>query len=80
VSSNVVRSRAPVSAELIARGKALTESACTSCHGLSTVTAAGRNEDSWKYTVNEMIGLGAPLNDEEASAVVAYLTQAAPPK
>ena len=29
MSSNVVRSRAPVSAELIARGKALTESACT---------------------------------------------------
>jgi quinoprotein glucose dehydrogenase len=61
-------------------GKALTETHCTMCHGLGTVTAMGRNPDAWAYVVNEMIGLGAPVTDDEAKAIVDYLSRDFPAK
>ena len=61
-------------------GKALAEMVCTMCHGLGTVTMMGRTPDEWAYVVNEMIGLGAPVDDTQAQAVVDYLSRDFPPR
>ena len=61
-------------------GKALAEARCTTCHGLGTVTAEGRSAEAWAFVVNEMRGLGAEVNDEEAQAIVDYLGRDFPPK
>lgn len=61
-------------------GRKLARQLCTTCHGLGTVTAVGRNADAWAFVVNEMIGLGAPVTDEQAKAIVEYLTRDFPPK
>lgn len=53
---------------------------CTTCHGLGTVTATGRTRDAWTYVVNEMIGLGAPVSDDQAKAIVDYLSRDYPAK
>jgi quinoprotein glucose dehydrogenase len=69
-----------VNAALAEKGKALTEQRCTSCHGLPTITANGRTRDAWVLSVNEMIGLGATVTDEEARAIVEYLSRDFPGK
>jgi glucose dehydrogenase len=61
-------------------GKALAEMVCTMCHGLGTVTMTGRTPDEWTYLVNEMIGLGAPVDDKQAQAIVDYLSRDFPPR
>jgi len=71
--------RAPATA-LAEKGKALTEQRCTNCHGLQTITADGRSRDAWALVVNEMIGLGAEVTDEESRAIVEYLTRDFPAK
>ena len=53
---------------------------CTMCHGLGTVTMTGRTPDEWTYLVNEMIGLGAPVDDKQAQAIVDYLSRDFPPR
>jgi quinoprotein glucose dehydrogenase len=65
----------PATGSRAAEGKALTEMVCTMCHGLGTVTQNGRTADAWAYVVNEMIGLGAPIDDDQAQAVVDYLSR-----
>ena len=67
-------------ASLGATGKALTEQRCTNCHGLQTITADGRPREAWALVVNEMIGLGATVTDEESRAIVEYLTRDFPAK
>ena len=71
--------RAPATA-LAEKGKALTEQRCTNCHGLQTITADGRSRDAWALVVNEMIGLGAEVTDDESRAIVEYLTRDFPAK
>ena len=61
-------------------GQALTQMLCTTCHGIGTVTATGRSRDAWTYVVNEMIGLGAPVSDDQATAIVDYLSRDYPAK
>lgn len=48
---------------------------CNNCHDLSTVTSRRLTPAGWKANVDNMIGRGAPLNEAQAAAVVAYLTQ-----
>jgi glucose dehydrogenase len=61
-------------------GKTLAETHCTTCHGMDTITANGRSREAWAFVVNEMIGLGTPINDDQASAIVDYLTRDFPAK
>jgi quinoprotein glucose dehydrogenase len=61
-------------------GKALAQKACTMCHGIATATAQGRASDAWKLVVNEMIGLGAEVTDDQAQAIVDYLSRDFPAK
>jgi len=42
------------------------------CHG-ATVIAQPRSKDEWVATVNEMIGLGAQISDEDYVPIVVYL-------
>ena len=68
------------SASLIATGKVLTDRYCTTCHGIQTITADGRSREAWALVVNEMIGLGATVTDEESRAIVEYLARDFPAK
>jgi glucose dehydrogenase len=61
-------------------GKKLIEPLCGSCHGVSTATSPGRDADSWRFVVDEMIGLGAPVADEQIDALVDYLARDFPGK
>ena len=70
-----VASSARTTPSRAAEGKALAEMVCTMCHGLGTVTQTGRAPDAWAYVVNEMIGLGAPIDDDQAEAIVDYLSR-----
>ena len=70
-----VASSARTTPSRAAEGKALTEMVCTMCHGLGTVTQTGRAPDAWAYVVTEMIGLGAPIDDDQAQAIVDYLSR-----
>jgi glucose dehydrogenase len=71
---------APAVAALAERGKTLTERLCTSCHGVQTITVDGRSREAWTLVVNEMIGLGATVTDEESRAIVEYLSRDFPAK
>jgi hypothetical protein len=44
------------------------------------VTAEGRTPEAWAFVVNEMIGLGTPITDDQAKAIVDYLSRDVPPK
>jgi len=83
-AANVARSAPggpPAATSRAEEGKMLTETHCTTCHGLGTVTAAeGRSSEAWTFVVNEMIGLGAPVTDEQAEAIVDYLSRDFPAK
>jgi glucose dehydrogenase len=67
-------------ASLAEKGKVLAEQRCTNCHGLQTITADGRPREAWTLVVNEMIGLGATVTDEESRAIVEYLSRDFPAK
>lgn len=54
-------------------GWALVQDKCTVCHPLETVTQARLDWDEWQTAVEHMLANGASLNDDEKSAVLAYL-------
>lgn len=59
-------------------GRVLAEKFCTSCHGLALEAWTGRDAAAWKYTVDEMIGLGAEVTDDQAEAIVQFLARERP--
>lgn len=61
-------------------GLKLAEQLCTTCHGFSTAVSPGRDAASWAFTVNEMIGLGAAVTDDQARAIVDFLARDHPAK
>jgi competence ComEA-like helix-hairpin-helix protein len=56
------------------KGKDVTARMCSSCHGLSTVTASRRTGKSWARTVDDMVGRGAEGTDDEIDLVTSYLS------
>jgi competence ComEA-like helix-hairpin-helix protein len=57
-------------------GRDVVVKACSDCHGLPTVTETRRTRTSWEDVVDEMVGLGAKLEDEPTrKQVVAYLAR-----
>ena len=70
----------PVTAERLEQGRQLTETFCTTCHGLQSETARGRSFDDWKATVDAMIELGAAAGEEQARIITQYLSHTFPPK
>ena len=60
------------------KGKDIVENVCSQCHGLKQVTDSARTSDEWKDLVNEMIGNGAQLDDEQIPIVIDYLAKSFP--
>lgn len=56
--------------------QALVSERCGICHTLKRVKEAKMGREGWESTVAKMRKLGAPLTDEEAEAIVAYLSGA----
>ena len=68
-------SGAPASQGSSVDGKAVLESACTSCHDLGRVTSENGSMAEWTAVVDRMIGKGAKLTDPEKTALIAYLSE-----
>jgi hypothetical protein len=56
-------------------GAALVQERCTVCHTTARIDRQNLDEAGWTQIVNQMIGFGAQLNDQEKAAVIAYLTE-----
>jgi hypothetical protein len=54
-------------------GKELTETRCSTCHGLAIVESSKKDRSGWTSTVDRMIMAGAMLDDEQKVHVVDYL-------
>jgi cytochrome c5 len=68
-------SGAPASQGSSVDGKAVMESACSSCHDLARVTSEDGTKDEWTAVVDRMIGKGAKLTDAEKTALITYLSE-----
>ena len=58
-----------------APARALVQAKCLLCHTGEYVTMQRLTEKQWQGTVDKMRKFGSPANDEEAKAMVAYLSQ-----
>lgn len=56
-------------------GKEQVTTACAGCHDLSVVTAKRYSAARWDEVVQQMISRGAPVDDKDYDAVVAYLVK-----
>ena len=55
--------------------KALFESACGSCHDAAVATQQRMDRSGWEGTVAQMVGMGAPLDEQQAAQVADYLAR-----
>lgn len=55
--------------------RALVQGKCLLCHSGEYVTQQRLTEGQWQKTVDKMRKFGTPANDEEAKAIVAYLSR-----
>ena len=53
----------------------LVEERCVGCHALSIVENSHKSPEEWETTVTRMVQLGAKLTDQQAEAVIAYLSE-----
>lgn len=58
-----------------AKEQALFENTCSACHDLSLATQQHMDRSGWQGTVSQMVGMGAPLNDQQAAEVTDYLAR-----
>ena len=61
-------------------GKALVQSACSSCHALSQVTNAGHSKAEWDAVLHMMVNAGAKVPADQFENVSAYLAKNFPAK
>src|SRR6266566_4988987 len=59
-------------------GKALVETACTTCHAITLITGAGHTPAEWKLLVERMVAAGAEVSKDQIPTVTEYLTKAFP--
>ena len=55
-------------------GKALVESRCNTCHGLTNIKAAKYSRDVWTSTVDRMVTNGMSITDQQKIDVINYLS------
>ena len=55
--------------------KTLVTERCLLCHGAGLITAQRKDAAAWGRTVTQMRSWGTPIQDEDQTAIVAYLTQ-----
>ncbi len=65
--------------EVAERGFAIVEDECVVCHTLTVIDEARTDWDGWETAVEHMIEQGAPLDQEQAEAVVEYLATSESP-
>jgi competence protein ComEA len=56
-------------------GKEVVVKVCLDCHGAGHFRGQRLSQDDWSDKVYDMIDRGAKANDDQAAAVVAYLTK-----
>ena len=56
-------------------GKALVTERCLLCHGAGLIAQQRKDAAAWGRTVTQMRTWGAPIQDQDQTAVVAYLTE-----
>ena len=57
------------------RGKALVTERCLLCHGAALITQQRKDAAAWGRTVTQMRTWGTPIQDEDQTALVAYLAE-----
>lgn len=81
VPGSVVSAQAQTAPQLPdGAGKETVQKACGSCHGLSTVTNAGHNQEGWTSVVHMMVNAGAPVPKDQIGTVTGYLAKNFPEK
>jgi hypothetical protein len=58
--------------------KPVVEKTCASCHVFTQVSAQRKSPDQWALTVDQMIGYGATVSDEDYPKFVDYLSKTYP--
>ena len=56
-------------------GKALVSERCLLCHGAGLIVQQRKDAAAWGRTVTQMRTWGTPIQDEDQTAIVAYLSQ-----
>jgi cytochrome c5 len=56
-------------------GKALVSERCLLCHGAGLIVQQRKDAAAWGRTVTQMRTWGTPIQDEDQTAIVAYLAQ-----
>jgi cytochrome c5 len=54
---------------------ALIDDRCTMCHTADRIESEKGDAEDWEEIVDEMVGKGAKLDDEERAALITYLTE-----
>ncbi len=57
------------------RGRELVEDVCTYCHNLDRLQGKALSREEWRGLIKGMISEGAPVTDEEFSAILDYLVK-----
>ena len=60
--------------------KKLVQDNCIVCHNLRNIVNSNKSSEDWDNTVNMMKSAGAPITDEEAGQIKAYLIASFPEK
>ena len=56
-------------------GKALVTERCLLCHGAALIAQQRKDAAAWGRTVTQMRTWGTPIQDEDQTALVAYLAE-----
>jgi hypothetical protein len=56
-------------------GRELVEDVCTYCHNLDRLRGQQLSREEWRGLTKGMISEGAPVTDEELSAILDYLAK-----
>jgi competence protein ComEA len=57
------------------KGKDVVLRMCSNCHGLDRMTGVQYPRKQWTYVVDDMVSRGAEGSEEDADAVIGYLTR-----
>jgi virginiamycin B lyase len=60
--------------------KTMVQENCTICHNLRNVVNSNKSREDWDNTVNMMKAAGAPISDDQARQIKAYLIASFPEK
>jgi hypothetical protein len=71
----IVMAVAAIAVQAKDRGRELVEDVCTYCHSLDRLQGKTLSREEWRGLIKGMISEGAPVTDEEFSAILDYLVK-----